>query len=193
MSFKERFKIVENRILLNAESEQNTLAEDIRRITRLNASKGKLKSGQTLVEVQRAMFEIIEQRKQMFVDLFNQAEFHWEPNLESELVYKVDKLFSTKLGGLQVQLDKLYQLVGSQRAAEKVQTEIIATMNHVRSDLNLLLQNKLSILKSQKESAHVKHQSKSKVTEDIVDIKPNFMGVGLNLNAMRRWFRDRKT
>ena len=193
MSFNDRIEIMESRILLNTESELKMLDEEIHRITRLNASRGKLKSGQTLVDVQRAMVQIVEKRKQLFVDLFNQAEFDWAPNLESELAHKVEILFSAELGELQIQLDKLYQLVGSQRAAEKIQTELIETINHVRCDLDLLLQNKLNILKSQDESAQTEHQSQGKVTEDIVEIKPNFMGIGLNLNAVRRWFRDRKT
>lgn len=33
------------------------------------------------------------------------------------------------------------------------------------------------------------HQSSSSgVTEDIIDLKPNFMGFGVNLNALFRWF-----
>ncbi|MCJ8351378.1 hypothetical protein [Moritella sp.] len=33
--------------------------------------------------------------------------------------------------------------------------------------------------------------SSSVVTEDIIDLKPNFMGLGINLNALIRWFRRR--
>lgn len=45
--------------------------------------------------------------------------------------------------------------------------------------------------KAKNNEAHVP-SDKVKSEEDIVDIKPNFMGIGLNLNALfRRLFRKR--
>ena len=34
-------------------------------------------------------------------------------------------------------------------------------------------------------------ENSSPVGEDIIDIKPNFMGVGINLNALYRWFQHK--
>ena len=33
----------------------------------------------------------------------------------------------------------------------------------------------------------------SKTQEDIIDLKPNFMGLGVNLNALLRWWKKRKS
>ena len=33
----------------------------------------------------------------------------------------------------------------------------------------------------------------SEIQKDIVELKPNFMGLGLNLNALWRWWKKRKT
>jgi hypothetical protein len=38
-------------------------------------------------------------------------------------------------------------------------------------------------------SLSTEDKAKTKNTEDIIDLKPNFMGLGININALIRWFK----
>ena len=38
-------------------------------------------------------------------------------------------------------------------------------------------------------SLSTEDEPKAKINEDIIDLKPNFMGLGININALIRWFK----
>lgn len=183
MAISERVQLLEERMRLHCDSEPRQLDEEIRRITNLNAAKGKLKSGQTLIEVRRAMEVFIDRRSERYIKYFDEASIADHPELAEPITAQVEALFSTDLPLLQSRLDKLYKLVGHERAAAQVHEELLVHLESTKQNLLLSVRNKLDV------AGDVRAES-ANLAEDVVDLKPNFMGIGMNLNALWRRIRN---
>ncbi len=104
-------------------SEVRRFERGVREITQTNAAKGKLKSGGTLIEVKELLDEILDERmKQYFAELEG-ATFEWSDGLEIGLETFLE-YFQDDLAHFESQLQALFELVGNERAADKVKSEL---------------------------------------------------------------------